>query len=67
MTEVKATIEERDITSEDGLTAYDILRKYPECPIRLPFARSMTQARIDYEHVRKSIIQWYNNTQNKQP
>lgn len=42
----------------DGMTAYDILHKYPDCP-GLPRARSMTQARIDYYHYQDGIIQWY--------
>lgn len=42
----------------DGLSGYDIL-KMPQCPIKLPTARSMTQARIDFEHLEDSIFEWY--------
>lgn len=46
--------------SEDGLSAYDILNKFDkDCPIKLPHARSMTQAKIDYEHREQAIISWY--------
>lgn len=44
----------------NGLSAYDIL-KMPECPIKLPSARSMTQARLDFNHYEDSIIDWYKN------
>lgn len=44
----------------DGLNSYDILRM-PECPIKLPRARSMTQAKLDFEHLEDSIIEWYKN------
>lgn len=41
-----------------GKTAYQIL-DMPECPISLPYARSMTTARIDYESREDSILEWY--------
>lgn len=46
----------------DGYTdcvLYRIL-ELPGCPITLPKARSMTQARTDLEHLKESIIQFYN-------
>lgn len=49
----------------DGLTAYDIMNKYKDCPIHMPRARSMTQARIDFESREESVIEWYK--ENKQP
>lgn len=46
--------------TQDGLTAYDIRRKHPECPFKIPTgARSMTSAMIDYESVQDGIITWY--------
>jgi len=42
----------------DGLTAYDIL-EHPECPITLPKASSMTQARIDFQSRENQVIDWY--------
>lgn len=44
--------------NSDGLTAYDILR-LPNCPIKLPVARSMTQASIDYKHIEPRVFEWY--------
>ena len=41
-----------------GKTAYDILAMRG-CPIKLPHATSMTQARIDYEHRQDAIMDWY--------
>jgi hypothetical protein len=46
--------------TKDGKTAYEVLDNCPECPIRLPRARSMTQAKIDYEHRAERIVNWYN-------
>lgn len=46
---------------EDGMSAYDILREFPDCPIKLPTARSMTQARIDYQTLSPAIFEWYKN------
>lgn len=48
-----------------GLSAYDILRM-SECPLTLPTARSMTQARMDYEHREDGIISWYIQWYNSQ-
>lgn len=48
----------------DGLTGYDIL-KLPGCPITLPSARSMTQARIDYEQHEADLFNWYNDVYQK--
>lgn len=47
----------------DGLSAYDVIRKVgDQLPygLQLPFARSMTQAKIDYDHRKHSIVEWYN-------
>jgi hypothetical protein len=44
----------------DGLTAYEIM-DMPECPHKLPRARSMTQARIDYNHLEPTVFEWYDN------
>jgi len=44
--------------------AYEILRM-PGCPIQLPTARSMTQAKIDLDHLKPKIIKWYNSTTSK--
>ena len=41
-----------------GKTAYEIL-DLPNCPISLPYARSMTQARIDFENREEAILEWY--------
>lgn len=38
---------------------YEIL-KLPECPYKLPAARSMTQASIDFNHIKSNVINWYN-------
>jgi hypothetical protein len=38
---------------------YKIL-ELPGCPVTLPKARSMTQARMDLEHLKPAIIEWYN-------
>lgn len=46
--------------NKQGLSAYDIL-KIEGCPITLPRARSMTQARIDYETWEPAIFDWYEN------
>jgi len=46
--------------NKEGLSAYDIL-DIEGCPITLPKARSMTQARIDYEQREEQIFQWYEN------
>lgn len=43
--------------------AYEILNK-PDCPIRLPKARSMTQAKIDLDSLKSSLREW--NSQIKQ-
>lgn len=51
---------ERGKKTVNGLNAYDILR-LPECHLSLPTARSMTQAKIDYEHREDGIINWYIN------
>jgi hypothetical protein len=48
----------------DGLSAYDIL-KIEGCPITLPRARSMTQARLDYEGREDQIFEWYLNNKDK--
>ncbi len=46
--------------SKDGKSAYDIKSEHPECPFGWDkSAKSMTQARIDFEHVQDSIINWY--------
>jgi hypothetical protein len=50
-----------DPKTKDGKNAYDVLRERNDCPIRLPRARSMTQAKIDYEQRANDIIKWYNN------
>ena len=44
-----------------GMSAYNILNDYPKCPIRLPHARSMTQAKIDFEFREDDILKWYMN------
>jgi len=49
-----------DPKTYDGKNAYDVLRECKNCPIKLPSARSMTQARIDYENRAQSIVDWYN-------
>lgn len=41
-----------------GKTAYQIL-DMPECPIKLPYASSMTSARIDFESREDGILAWY--------
>lgn len=43
-----------------GKNAYDII-KMPESPFTLPKARSMTQARIDFEAIEDRAIEWYIN------
>lgn len=40
---------------------YDILN-LPGCPYRLPTARSMTQARMDYEKLLPDLYRWYEHT-----
>ena len=46
--------------SSDGKTAYQIMRDYADCPRRtLPAARTMTQARTDYESIQDLVIEWY--------
>ena len=56
LTTIKYLIEERGFTDA---VLYMILH-LPECPIALPRARSMTQARLDLEHLKPGIIKWYN-------
>lgn len=48
--------------TKDGKTAYEVLDACPFCPIKLPSARSMTQAKIDYESRAHSIVKWYDET-----
>lgn len=52
--------------NEQGLTAYDILAM-PECPIKLPTARSMTQAAIDYNSIEKRVFEWYDEYRSHKP
>lgn len=40
---------------------YRIL-ELPGCPIKLPKARSMSQAADDLHHLKESIIQWYTSS-----
>lgn len=47
--------------TSNGLSAYEVL-EHPKCPIKLPSARSMTQASIDFYSRQPQIIQWYNET-----
>jgi hypothetical protein len=49
--------------TKDVKTAYEVLDTCLDCPIHLPYARSMTQAKIDYELRAQAIIDWYD--QNK--
>lgn len=46
---------------DNKVNGYEILNM-PDCPHRLPTARSMTQARNDYYHLLPSLIIWYNST-----
>jgi hypothetical protein len=50
----------------DGLNAYRVITKvgneYLPYGLRLPFARSMTQAKIDYDFRKEAIVEWYNKT-----
>ena len=39
--------------------AYEILA-LPNCPIKLPRARSMTRAKLDLDALKPSLIQFYN-------
>lgn len=49
-----------DPKTKDGKNAYEVLRECKDCPIQLPSARSMTQAKIDYESRAQGIVDWYN-------
>jgi hypothetical protein len=46
------------IKTLNGLSAYQILH-IKDCPFKLPKARSMTQARLDYESLEDQILKWY--------
>lgn len=43
------------------ITGYGVLR-LKDCPFSLPFARSMTQATIDYHSLEPQLHKWYNET-----
>ncbi len=51
--------------TKDGKTAYDVIhevgREKLPYGVNLPTARSMTQARIDYENGAQRIVDWYDN------
>lgn len=53
---------EKEITD---MQAYDIL-DMPGCPIKLPHARSMTQARNDLQNIKHLLIKWHTTYINQQ-
>jgi hypothetical protein len=49
-----------NLLTDDGKDAYEVLT-LKNCPFKLPHARSMTQAKIDFENLEKRVIDWYNS------
>lgn len=49
--------------TKDGKSAYEVIKEVGNdnlpSGVNLPTARSMTQARIDYQHRAQRIVDWY--------
>lgn len=55
---IRTTHSDDKYSSVSDHVIYDLL-KHPECPVRLPIARSMSQASRDFYQAKQPVVEWW--------